>query len=267
MINKVYTGADAMTLVVSCYVDGEMDVRCIVRDSKQPDTKLTDRVRTISGDGLFYIRMPLCREWVDVILTNNDTGDDAGITFNSAKKTPLERRFDIIDFNNSYKLNEFIRFVQRFCYNAGILRTNDPNNDKDFYVSENRNFYIKYLPVIRDYETGMELETPARVSNDSPVIEVSQKHFIGYTVPMRLCTLFHEYSHPWQNTNPDDESEADLNGLIIYLGLGYPRIEAGEAWCEIFMDSASDENIERIAIIKQFIDNFEKEGKVFYNQY
>lgn len=266
MTNKVYTGADAMTLVVSVHVDGEQDVRLIVRDSKQPDTKLTDRIRTISGDGLFYVRMPLCREWVDVIVTNADGNSDEGITFLGAKKTPLVRRLDIIDYNKAYKLNEFIRFVQKFCYNAGILETNDPNNDKNYYVSGNSNFYIKYLPVIRDYETGQELSTPARVSNDSPIIEVSQAHFLEYTVPMRLCTLFHEYSHPWKNENPDDESEADLNGLIIYLGLGYPRIEAGEAWCNIFMDSDTEENMERIAIIKQFIDNFEEQGVVFYNQ-
>jgi hypothetical protein len=264
MIYKVYTNYDAMTLRVTVSASQETDVRLIVRDSEQMNTILTNRVRTILGEFSFYVRMPLCRKYVDVII-EAEGGGDGGLTLVECKKLPLERRLDVVDFNRAYYLNEFVTFVERFAYNAGVLRTNDINNPKDYYVSSGQHFYIKYLPVIVDYATGEELSTPARISNEEPIIEVSQRHVIGYTVPMILATLMHEYSHKWMNEDPDDESEADINGLFIYLGLGYPRIEAAEAWCEIFMQADTEENIERIAIIQKFIDEFEEKQLVLYN--
>ena len=60
-----------------------------------------------------------------------------------------------------------------------------------------------------------------------------------------------------------DESEADVNGLLIYLGLGYPRIEAFEAFLEVFERYPSQENKMRYDKIRNFIDNFEKNNIVF----
>jgi hypothetical protein len=60
-----------------------------------------------------------------------------------------------------------------------------------------------------------------------------------------------------------DETEADLNGLLIYLGLGYPRIEACEAFLEVFEQYPSEENGKRYKKIENFINNFEKNNIVF----
>ena len=54
-----------------------------------------------------------------------------------------------------------------------------------------------------------------------------------------------------------DEVEADLNGLQMYLALGYPRIEAHEVYLATFYQYQSDVNIERYERIKDFIDKFE----------
>jgi hypothetical protein len=54
-----------------------------------------------------------------------------------------------------------------------------------------------------------------------------------------------------------------MNGLLIYLGLGYPRIEAFEAFLEVFEHYPSQENKRRYDKIKNFIDNFEKDNIVF----
>ena len=160
-------------------------------------------------------------------------------------------------------MREYINFIQKFCYNAGVLRPSDPNNDDDFYISYGTHFYIKYLPTIVDYETGQELTTPARVGDDG-LIEASQKFFVGYSVPKRMAILLHEYSHPYVNLNPDDESEADLNGLTIYLGLGYPRIDGAEAWCDVFDNSDTDANFERLMIIDAYINDFESKKMVLW---
>ena len=81
---------------------------------------------------------------------------------------------------------------------------------------------------------GKPLKTPARISRHDGVIEISKKYFKQYTVPMRMAILLHEFAHFYLNNNPRDESEADLNALTIYLSMGYPRIEAYQAWLEVF---------------------------------
>ena len=60
----------------------------------------------------------------------------------------------------------------------------------------------------------------------------------------------------------DNESEADINGLLIYLGLGYPRIEGYQAFLEVFKDAPSNQNKVRYDIIDNFIKNFEKNKMV-----
>ncbi len=262
MIQKIYTGNAAMTLKVSVTTTSPQDIRIMVEDSDQEDTVLTDRVKSINGSFDFYVRMPLCRKYVNLYLTNDADGTDNGFTYNGFEKMHLERRLAEIDFS-TYHLREFIKFYQKFCYNAGVLRVNDPGNDNDFYRSNGWHFFIKYLPVIIDYKTGAELTTPCRVAENG-LIEISQKYFLNYTVPMRFAVGCHEYSHPFANEDPDDESEADLNGLTIYLGLGYPRIEANEAWGEVFEANPSDQNVERQEIIQQFITDFESKKMVMW---
>ncbi len=251
-----------MTLVITVSTKSEQDIRLVIYDSHQANTVLTDRIAKVNGTFVFKIGLPLCRKEVDVIVVNAADGSDNGFTYHGFKKESLVRRMDVIDFSK-YHLSSYIKFIQKFCYNAGVLRTNEPGNDQDLYHDGGYHFFIRYVPVITDYETGAELTTPARISVDNGLIEISQKDFMGYTVPMRIACLLHEYSHPFINENPDDESEADLNGLIIYLGLGYPRYEGVEAWCSIFDTSQTDENMERIAIIEQFILDFDNNKIVF----
>ena len=72
-----------------------------------------------------------------------------------------------------------------------------------------------------------------------------------------MAILLHEFSHFNLNENIDDESEADLNGLLMYLGLGFPRIEASSAWLEVFLGAQTEQNKERYKLIEQFIKDFE----------
>jgi hypothetical protein len=92
----------------------------------------------------------------------------------------------------------------------------------------------------------------------------SGKQFLDFTVPNRKAILLHEFSHVYLNDNVDDEVEADLNGLLIYLGLGYPRIEAFEVFAKTFLNAPSDLNQMRYEKIKNFIDNFENYNTFMY---
>lgn len=72
-----------------------------------------------------------------------------------------------------------------------------------------------------------------------------------------MAILLHEFSHVYMNDNVDDEVEADLNALLIYLGLGYPRIEAFEVFCKTFANAPTPQNKLRYDRIKNFIDKFD----------
>lgn len=254
---KIYTNFEEMTLRVRVKTEVPQDIFIVVNDSEQKDTVLLDRFAPVQpGEFDFLVPMPQCRKYVDLQLMDQNGGN--GFEYVGFAKEPLVKRLDMIDFE-TYHLQEFLAFIQKFSYNCGSLRTNDPTNDRDYYTSSkvNPHFFIKYLDVITDYTTGQPLDTPARISMGAPLIEVSKEYFKKYTVPGRMATLLHEYCHPYANTNPDDESEADLNGLIIYLGLGYPKWEAQQVWLEIFSKTDTPQNEQREKLIHSFIEDFD----------
>ena len=168
----------------------------------------------------------------------------------------MEKKLDVIDFSNR-DLRSFINLCTRFCYNAGNLSSG-------FYKSNDGKFAIEYVPTIISSKNGKELQTPARVNKDSGTIQVSQSKFIPDTIPMRMAIMLHEYSHFYVNDNINDESEADLNGLLIYLGLGYPRFEAHEAFLKTFINTPTELNKKRYEKIKRFIEDFEKNNYIVY---
>jgi hypothetical protein len=161
---------------------------------------------------------------------------------------------DVVDIKNK-NVAYFVDFAQRFCFNASYLATNKS------YKSDNGQFIIEYLPTIIS-TSGKELTTPARISKVSGRIQVSKKQFDKYTIPMRFAILCHEFSHYYVNEDMDNESEADINGLLIYLGLGYPRIEGYQAFLEVFKDAPNDSNKKRFDRIDKFIRNFENNKMV-----
>jgi hypothetical protein len=171
-------------------------------------------------------------------------------------KTELVRRFDVVDFNDPV-LKCFIEICTNFCFNAGIYHSGAFQSSTKRANGEPL-FTIEYLPTIVSSRTGKPLATPARINKDSGRIQVAMDKFIPMSVPMRMAIMCHEYSHYFVNDNIDNEMEADGNGVLIYLGLGYPRIEAAEAFLTTFIGTPSEENKRRYEFIKGLIDNFDK---------
>jgi hypothetical protein len=196
----------------------------------------------------------LIKIWNDRLGENKE--EDNTFEVIEIKKLPLEKRLDVLDFSNQ-NLRSFINFCTRFCFNAGQLSSGT-------YRSSDGRFTIEYVPTIISSKSGKELETPARISKDSGRIQVSQKKMIPDTIPMRMAILLHEYSHFYVNKDIDNESEADLNGLLIYLGLGYPRFEGHEAFLKTFINTPTEQNKVRYDKIKKFIDDFEKNNYIVY---
>lgn len=252
MIVVVPTGHEEVTLVIKVHTYEPVKIRLKIIDANQLNTCFTDRYKTVDGESVFFVRMPVSSKEVLVYVYNEDKGNlkkdaDNSFTVEAIEKQPLQKKMDVIDFSNMY-VKSFINFATRFCYNAGSLSSGN-------YTSDDKMFVIKYLPIIED--NGKEQTTPARIDIENGIIEISKRQFLQYSIPNRMAILLHEFSHVYLNDNVDDEVEADLNGLLIYLGLGYPRIEAFEVFAKTFINAPTDQNRMRYDKIKNFIDNFE----------
>lgn len=257
MIFSIATNHEELTLDIKLYTFEPAEMRVIVADANQQNTVFTDRTMKISGDGFLQVMMPVSPKNALVYIYNQkngnlEAGKDKRFEVDSIKKNHLDKKLSVVDLGNS-DIRSFINFATRFCYNAGTLHTGT-------YVSDDGRFKITLLPIIED--GSGEHTTPARIDIDTGEIEVSQKQFNALTVPRRMAILCHEFSHVYLNKDIHDEIEADLNGLLIYLGLGYPRIEAFEVFANAFLKVPSELNQQRYKTIINFIDDFEK-NKIF----
>lgn len=234
-------------------------IRIVAYDRDRPNTVFTNRFEHVMEDeeNNTWIQMPLTPKNVIVSIYT-----DAG------NKSPQDEiNFKIVDIRTypnvpthyaavgllDAGLASFIDLAQRFCFNAGALPVNSPG---ECYCSQDKKFKIVYLPILTDPKTGQEVTTPMRISSYTRVIEASQAKLLSMSVPGRFCIATHEYSHEFENKNPDDELEADINGLTIYLGLGYPKYEAVETYSTTFYNSPTDENLSRFKHIEEFVKNF-----------
>ncbi len=132
--------------------------------------------------------------------------------------------------------DNIIGFIERFARAEGVLRPG-------YFTADNVPFKIELRWMIFA-EDGSEHPTPARIHVSKPIIQVSKRKFDNMSIPERVIILLHEVSHNFINANQDDELESDQNGLNIYNQLGYPKIEAVNAFATIMADT--DENYQRM---------------------
>ena len=239
---------------------GPEKIQIVVKDLNKEDTKYTDRYSTVNGVQRFFVRMPISpyEALVSVYNTANGNlkqGSDPSFKVVKVDARPLMRKMDCVNWSNP-KIRDFVGFAQQFSNNAGILSAGKYPNGST-YISDEGNFRMDYFDNIKS-KAGREIPTPARISQTKGIIQVSKKHFKDFTVPMRMAILLHEFSHFYLNDRIEDETEADLNGLLIYLALGYPRIEAYQSFLTTFKDTPTPQNKERYEILHQFITNFER---------
>lgn len=251
---RLTTNYQKMMLVVPVQTQMPCKIRIRVYDEENPLTVLTNRYMTVSGKQDFVVRLPLTGKSVVINIFNEKNGDrrkgeDPTFSVGNIEVKGLQKKFDVRDLDPT--VSSFIDFAQRFSFNASYLDAGQT------YVSDDENFEINYQEVLISKRTNRATTTPARIAESTGIISVAKKYFGKYTVPMRVAILCHEFSHKYLNTNPKDETEADINGLTIYLGLGYPRIEALEAFISVFENADNAANRKRHKIIEDFVMNFE----------
>ncbi len=244
------------TLKIDIKVTKPCQVNLEVCDGTRPDTYFIKRFRTyIPGDNSpLYVQMPITGKSILITIWEQGANQNATpVSFSvvGMKLLPLVRQMDVLPEIKA--VHDFVPFAERFCFNAGVM----PTYKNRLYVSSKGGFKIRYSDYIVDEDTNQRL-TPARIGIYDKVIEVSKEKFKDMTIPMRLCILFHEFSHLFYNDDMYNEEEADLNGLHIYLALGYPRVEAIETFITTFYSSQSQENHSRLEKVKSFVNEFEK---------
>jgi hypothetical protein len=250
--SKIATKYAPLTLCVVITTKVPTKINLVVYDAQNAKRKFTQRFKTIKGEETLYVRMPLSPDIavVEISADGIDKSNDNNYEITRVYKKGLERRFDISDIGNP-QIRSFVKFAQKFCFNVAELEP------EETYRSEDGQYFIQLVQKIKD-ANGKVLPTPARIGRRTGIIQVSKSQFVVFTIPMRMAILLHEFSHFYLNEKMDDEMEADLNGLLIYLGLGYPRIEAYQAFLETFKNAPSALNKNRYDLINNFINNFEK---------
>jgi len=221
-----------------------------VRDANRKNTYYTKRYGFVDGKEEFVVLMPQAPMEAIVMVFNDNNGmirNDSSFKVSEVVATP----YKVPRYNFSKKTQAFVKFAQEFSDACGYLSSSPQG---DVYMSNNGKYRIDYFDQIRNVN-GVVLKTPARISQVNGRIEVSAEQFRGMTIPMRMAILLHEYSHFYLNKNPSNEVEADLNGLNIYLKLGYPKIDIYNVFLNVFKSAPSEPNKRRFEKLDKFVKN------------
>lgn len=249
------TNNKALTLLLP--IQANEQVRVIVYDKNKDKTIYSDRTAKIKGKEMFIVRLPQSPRVATIRVISNSKRVEVG----NPKEVPLKTKLSAFDHKNPTIIS-FITFAQEFCENASVL-----DADGAVYLSDDGKLRIDYVDAIINPRTGKEMNTPARISIKRGIIEISKNKFIDYNIQERMAILGHEFSHFYLNKNVRDETEADINALRILLGMGYSRTEIAKIFLKVFHQSESKDNQRRYLIIKNFLQNFEKQtfSGYYYN--
>lgn len=209
----------------------EARVPCVLNikglDATRKDTVYFNRgygcrlpgIPLFTGTRTLLIPMPLSPQML-TLSVSNDVGFD-NVRLVKADAQPLKKKK--IKLTDEQK--DFISFAYDFARDAGTI-------DTDTYVSDYENFIVRYLPVLKNRDTGKNLSTPARVNRRTGIKEVAREKFIKYTVFMRIIILFHEFFHWFWDTR--SERAADRGAIDWALSLGFPETEVMYAFTKVF---------------------------------
>lgn len=222
MLMSIPSRYKRFTLAITLRALREVSVGFKVYDPVYPNTHYFRRKAKLQTGQLRTLKIPLpiTPESLELeIYDKRDYSDDD---------------FEVVDFKvqpmdapklwNTPEQQRFLEFAIGFAQKAGYTPTG-------FYDSKKQEFLFQYLPAITD-SMGKELITPARTSRKMPRVQISQRMFKTFTIPIRVVILAHEGCHWFLNTR--SQKTADLCGIRQYLDYGFPKIEAVYAATKIF---------------------------------
>ncbi len=218
----------------------------------KPNSFYADRMIEVDGERTIFFSFPVTPENMIIGCVNVANLGDNDFEV-SLQEKPL-KTYDIwLDSDTM----DFVTLALQFSQVCGYKI---PPKGGQFYQTPDAKFNIKYFQVITD-ANGSPLNTPARIGHKTGIIEAAYVKFKKYTLAARMAILLHEFCHKYKNPKMGleigNEFGADINALYIYLGLGFSKIDAIHVFATVFLKSQSDENIQRMKKIQDYIARFE----------
>jgi hypothetical protein len=247
MIIPLNTKKQRVTVTLDISADYPLTLGIVAHDPSKPHTHYMRRKVPLTREENRNIELllPVTPSKVILDIYNKSTGGDDGFTVEKFSVDHLTSK----DIWATPARHRFMDFSIEFAKKAGYVAPG-------FYSSKDYEFLIQYLPRITD-EFGKELVTPARIHRFMPRVQLSQRLFKQFSIPVRVAILSHEGCHYFNNTR--SEKEADLCGIKYYLDYGFPRIEAIYAATQVFLthpETVNEVHMKRASDIEQFVANY-----------
>lgn len=244
-----------MSLHITIVCDGKKKIRVWAEELNKKNSKYAEREIEVDGNRTIFFSFPVSPKKLFIGCVNVANPKDDSFKVEIEEK-PIAKYNIWLDEETS----DFVKLAIYFSQVCGFKQPSDTGTN---YQTSDGKFNIKNFPIIKDYMTNTPLSTPARIGHRTGLIETSSIKFEQYTIPMRMCILLHEFSHKYKNPkiglNISNEIGADINALYIYLGLGFSKIDAITVFAKVFLKAQSDENIQRMRKILDYIDRFENQ--------
>nr|WP_232285847.1 hypothetical protein [Aquimarina agarilytica] len=219
-----------------------------VYDPRYANSYYFRRKATFAKAGIkreFIISLPVSPEVLEMEVFDKNAQDDDAFEIVNVKIEKMKP----IEMWATDDQHRYLEFAIQFAQKAGYV-------PPGFYDSTDHEFLFQYLPKITD-AFGSELVTPARTHRKMPRVQISQRLFKSYTIPIRVAILAHEGCHWFLNTR--SQTTADLCGMKQYLDYGFPTIEAVYAVTKVFgknPEMVGASQIERTKDVINFIENY-----------
>ncbi len=248
MITTIPSHKERFSITISITAKRPFQLGIRVYDPRYANSCYFRRKATFNKTGAqrdFIISLPVSPEVLEMeVYDKRDDEDDAfEITNVKIKKMPP------INLWATEEQHRFLEFAIQFAQKAGYVTPG-------FYESPDHEFLLQYLSKITD-SFGKELITPARTHRKIPRVQISQRLFKSYTIPIRVAILAHEGCHWFLNTR--SQTGADLCGIKQYLDYGFPTIEAVYAVTKVFgghPELVGPTQVERTKTIVDFIKKY-----------
>jgi hypothetical protein len=244
-----------MSLHITILCSGTKKLRVWAEELGKKDSKYADRIITVSKSRTIHFNFPVSPKnlFIGCLNVQNIADKDFEVII---KEEPLQTYNIAMDSDTQ----QFVQMAIKVSQTIGFA---PPPPNGILYQSPDAMFNIKNVPMITDKMSGQVIGTPARIGHSSGLIEVAYARFKSYTIPMRLMILLHEFSHKYRNPKIglkiNNEFGADINGLYIYLGIGFSKIDAICVFAEVFLKAQTDGNIQRMRKIQDYIKRFENQ--------
>lgn len=255
-MQQVYqTNNEPMSLYITIECSGKKRFRVWCEQLGKKNSKYSDRIIEVEGKRIIYFNLPVSPKELFIGCLNADNVNDKDFNF-SILKLPLKKYNIYMDADTK----QFVQFAINFSQVCGFQ---NPAQNGTFYQTKDGMYKIKYFPIIKDYSSGMAINTPARIGHNTGIIEVAKCKFDNYTIPMRMMILLHEFAHKYKNPKIglkiSNEFGADINALYLYLGCGWSKIDAITVFAKVFLKAQTDDNIMRIRKLQDYIQKFENQ--------